>query len=373
MKGLTHMNQIPKVESFIDRYLSEYKNYKDKWNYEDGCILIACRDLYDVTGDPKYFDFIERYLSQFITDDGNILLYEKEKYNIDNILSGRVLYFMYDKTGEEKYRKAIEVLMDQLRSHPRCVTGNFFHKKIYPDQIWLDGLYMAQPFYMEYETRYDGKEKYNDIIDQFKNVEKYLGNSEKCLNYHACDITKKAFWADSETGCSKNFWLRSMGWYMMALIDVMDLMSEEIFEQYAYLRDIFREHVTGILKYQDEETGLFYQVIDRPDVSGNYLETSGSSMICYAILKGCRKGVLLSEKYLPVGKKIMEGLINEKLKTEDGKVVLTGICQVAGLGPENNPVRDGSVEYYLSEKIVNDDSKGVGPFLMAYSEYLMSK
>ena len=365
------MNKNAKVEGFIDRYLSGYKNYKDKWNYEDGCMLIACKDLYDVTEDQKYFDFIENYLKTYITDEGDILYYEKDNYNIDNILSGRALYFMYDKTGDEKYRKAIEVLMDQLRSHPRCETGNFFHKKIYPDQIWLDGLYMAQPFYMEYETRYDGKEKYNDIIDQFKNVEKYLGNKEKCLNYHACDITKKAFWANKENGCSANFWLRSMGWYMMALVDVMDLMSEEIFEQYAYLRDIYREHVDGLLKYQDEKSGMFYQVIDRPDVDGNYLETSGTSMIAYAILKGVRKGLLLSEKYLPVGKKIMEGLINDKLLEVNGRVELTGICQVAGLGPEGNPRRDGSVEYYLSEKIVSDDSKGVGPFLMAYSEYLM--
>ncbi len=364
------MKPDQRIMDYIDGYLAGYKNYKENWNYEDGCILIGSRYLYEATGDEKYVDFIERYLKGFITDDGDILNYSVDKYNIDNILPGRILYFMYDRTGEEKYRKAIELLMDQLRSHPRCSTGNFFHKKIYPDQIWLDGLYMGQPFYMEYETRYDGKEKYNDIIDQFKNVEKYLGNPDKGLNYHACDISKTAFWADKETGCSANFWLRSMGWYLMAIIDVMDVMSEEIFEQYAYLRDIFREHITGILKYQDPETGLFRQVIDRPDVEGNYLETSGSSMVAYAILKGCRKGVLLKEKYAPIGCRIMEGLINNKLITKDGKTELTGICQVAGLGPQDNPVRDGSVEYYLSEKVVSDDSKGVGPFFMAYSEYL---
>ena len=364
------MKPDQRVMDYIDGFLKNYRNYKENWNYEDGCVLIGARDMYEAVGDTKYVDFIEKYLKGFITDDGRILNYNIENYNIDNILSGRVLYFMYDRTGEEKYRKAIEVLMDQLRSHPRCSTGNFFHKKIYPDQIWLDGLYMGQPFYMEYETRYDGKEKYNDIIDQFRNVEKYLGNKEKGLNYHACDISKTAFWADKETGCSANFWLRSMGWYMMALIDVMDVMSEEIFEQYAYLRDVFREHVSGLLKYQDPETGLFRQVIDRPDVEGNYFETSGSSMIAYAILKACRKGVLLAEKYEPIGRKIMEGLIEQKLITKDGKTELTGICQVAGLGPESNPVRDGSVEYYLSEKVVSDDSKGVGPFIMAYSEYL---
>ena len=362
-----------KAENHIRKYLTEYHNYKEYWNYEDGCVLIGAKQLYEATGEELYFTFIETYLKHFVMDDGTISHYQTDKFNIDSINSGKILFFMYEKTGEEKYRKAIEFVMDQLRKHPRCKCGNFFHKQIYPNQIWLDGLYMAQPFYMEYETKFDKKEQYNDIINQFENVQKYLYDKDKGLCYHACDMEKVQSWANKETGCSANFWLRSMGWYMMALVDTMDAMSIEIYEQYRKLQDIFKLMLKGILRYQDEETGLFYQVIDRSDVEGNYLETSGCAMIGYAIMKACRMGILLKEKYEPIGTGILESMIENKLQEKDGSLHLTGICEVAGLGPENNPKRDGSVAYYLSEKIVDDDPKGVGPFMMAYAQYLQLK
>ena len=362
-----------KAENYIREYLTEYQNYKDYWNYEDGCVLIGAKQLYEATGEEGYFTFIETYLKHFVMDDGTISHYQTDKFNIDSINSGKILFFMYEKTGEEKYRKAIEFVMDQLRKHPRCKCGNFFHKQIYPNQIWLDGLYMAQPFYMEYETKFDKKEQYNDIINQFENVQKYLYDKDKGLCYHACDEAKVQFWSDKETGCSANFWLRSMGWYLMALVDTMDVMSIEIYEQYRKLQDIFKLMLKGILHYQDEETGLFYQVIDRSDVEGNYLETSGSAMIGYAIMKACRMGILLKEKYEPIGTGIFESLIENKLQEENSSMHLKGICEMAGLGPENRPERDGSVSYYLSEKIVDDDPKGVGPFMMAYAQYLQLK
>ena len=359
------------VQQFFKQYLSSYENYKDHWNYEDGCILMGCKQMEEATKDKEYYQFVENYLKDYINEDGTINRYDVSQYNIDSINSGKVLFYMYDKTNQEKYRKAIEVVMGQLREHPRCQCGNFWHKQIYPNQIWLDGLYMAQPFYMEYETKYDGKSKYNDILEQFRNVRKYLYNEEKGLSYHAYDEAKIQPWCNKETGCSPNFWLRSMGWYLMALIDVMDAMSEEIYEQYRELQEIFKESVKGILQYQDEKTKLFYQVIDRSDVEGNYLETSGSAMIGYAILKACRMGVLSKEKYGPIGVAIVEGLISEKLKESEDGWHLTGICHVAGLGPGEK--RDGSVEYYLSERIVSDDAKGVGPFIMTYTQYLIYK
>lgn len=362
-----------KLENYIDSYLKGYRNYKEYWNYEDGTVLLGAKQLYEATGDEKYFSFIENYLKYFIREDGTIDHYEMEKFNIDSINSGKILFFMYDKTGEEKYRKAIEVMMDQLRNQPRCACGSFFHKGIYPNQIWLDGLYMAQPFYMEYETRYDKKEKYNDIISQFDNVQKFLYNKERGLCYHAYDEAKEQFWADKKTGCSPNFWLRSMGWYLMALVDTMDSMSFEIFEQYKKLEGIFKQMLNGILLYQDRESKLFYQIIDRGDTVGNYLETSGSAMIAYAILKGCRMGILLKEKYVCRGEEILNSLIDHKLTEKDGVFHLTDICQMAGLGPDNNPARDGSIEYYLSEKRVDDDPKGVGPLMMAYGQYLQIK
>lgn len=359
-----------KFENYIDSYLKGYQNYKSYWNYEDGTVLLGAKQMYEASQDEKYFNFIKDYLEYFIKEDGTIDHYEMDKFNIDSINSGKILFFMYDKTGEEKYRKAIEVMMDQLRSQPRCQCGNFFHKGIYPNQIWLDGLYMAQPFYMEYETRFEKKEKYNDIIGQFENAQKLLYNKKRGLCYHAYDEAREQFWADKKTGCSPNFWLRSIGWFLMALTDTMDSMSIEIFEQYKKLETMFKQMLKGILQYQDEDSKLFYQIVDRGDIAGNYLETSGSAMIAYAILKGCNMGVLLKEKYAVIGEGILSSLLEKKLVEKDGAFHLTGICQMAGLGPENKPFRDGSIEYYLSEKVVDDDPKGVGPLMMAYSQYL---
>ena len=362
-----------KTESFIDQYLEEYQSYKKYWNYEDGCVLMGAKMMYEATGNEKYYTFIENYLKPLIEENGTITNYQTEKLSIDSINCSKILFFMYDKTGDEKYLKAIEFTMDFLRKQPRCKCENFIHKDIYPNQIWLDGLYMAQPFYMEYETKYDKKGQYKDIVKQFENVQKYLYNEEKGLCYHAYDETKTQFWADKDTGCSPNFWLRSMGWYMMALVDVLDKMSFEIYEQYRKIQDIFKLMHKGIMQYQDKETKLFRQIIDRDDIEVNYIETSGSAMVAYAIIKACRMGILSKEKYAASGIEMVESLINNKLVEEDGKLHLTDICHVAGLGPNEKPQRDGSVEYYLSEKIVSDDAKGVGPFMMAYAEYLQLK
>ncbi|MBQ8597747.1 MAG: glycoside hydrolase family 88 protein [Lachnospiraceae bacterium] len=371
MKTTNFDNKL--FEQYLDNYLSTYKNYKDYWNYEDGCVLLGAQYLYEATGEEKYFSFIQNYVKDLILEDGTITNYQVDKFNIDSINAGKILFFLYDKTGEEKYRKAIDFVMDQLRQHPRCKCGNFFHKAVYPNQIWLDGLYMAQPFYMAYETRYNKKEKYNDIISQFENVKKYLYDEEKGLCYHAYDESGEAFWADKKTGCSANFWLRSLGWYLMSFVDVMDHMSIEIYEQYRKLQDMYKLMLKGILQYQDPETGMFYQVPDRSDAEGNYLETSGSAMITYSILKACRMGILLKEKYADLGLEMVESILSEKLVQDVDGLHLTGICHMAGLGPENRTDRDGSVEYYLSEKIVSDDSKGVGPMMMAYAQYLMLK
>ncbi len=362
-----------KTEDYIGQYLKDYTPYKKYWNYEDGCVLIGAQKMYEATGDEKYFDFIRNYVEPLIGEDGTIANYQTDKFSIDSINCSKILFFMYDKTGDEKYRKAIEFTMDFLRKHPRCECGNFIHKQMYPNQVWLDGLYMAQPFYMEYETRYDKKGQYKDIVKQFENVQAFLYDEKKGLCYHAFDEDKVQFWADKDTGCSANVWLRSMGWYIMGLIDVLDKMSIEIYEQYRKIQDIFKLIHKGIMQYQDKESKLFYQVVDRGDVEGNYLETSGSTMIGYAIIKACRMGILSKEKYAASGMEIVESLIKNKLVEEDGQLHLIDICHMAGLGPADKPSRDGSVEYYLSEKIVSDDSKGVGPFMMAYAEYIQLK
>lgn len=360
------------ITTYLKDYLGRYTPYKTYWNYEDGCVLIGCIDLYLACGDSTYRDFVLRYLETYVRPDGSIPNYESGKFNIDSINCGKTLFWALQETGDERYRKAIEFHMQRLRQHPRCQCGNFWHKQNYPNQIWLDGLYMAQPFYMAYEKLMDGYAHVQDITDQFRNVRRYLYDEQTGLSCHAWDESRVQPWCNRDTGCSPNFWLRAMGWYLMALIDCIALSREELFEHYKTLVDLFRESIRGLMRWQDKDSGLFYQVINRGDVQDNYLETSGSAMAAYALLKGVRLGVLNEEKYLPEGLRVFESLVERKLRTDaDGQAHLGDICAVAGLGPGEK--RDGSVAYYLSEPRVDDDSKGVGPFMMAWSEYLLAK
>ena len=356
---------------YINNYLDNYRNYKDYWNYEDGCILNGCRLMYAVTGEKRYIDFIISYLNPLINDDGTIANYETGKHNIDSFNAGKALFAAYDETHEERFRRAIDFLIEQLHQQPRIPAGSFWHKGIYENQVWLDGLYMAQPFYMEYETRFNKKENYNDILTQFRNVRKFLYDKNKHLYYHGYDDAKIQPWADKQTGKSSNFWLRSMGWLLMALTDVIGAMSKEIYEQYREYCDLLKEALDGILAYRDEKTGLFLQVIDKPQLEGNYAETSGSAMVAYTILKACADGVLDEEKYEQTGIDIFNSIVKNKLICGGSSANLCDICWVAGLGPGEK--RDGSAEYYVSEERVADDPKGVGPFIMAYAAKLMSE
>lgn len=364
------MNQ--RFNEYIKYYLDNFKSANPrKWNYEDACILIGAIQIYKATEEPFYKEFVINYLGNYITEDGTIDYYEKEEYNIDSICPGRVLFFAYEETKDEKYKKAMDILYSQLASHPRTKSNNFWHKKIYPNQIWLDGLFMAQPFYMQYETNMGSKGNYVDIINQFKNTREFLYNREKGLYYHGYDEARIQPWADKKTGLSKNFWLRAMGWYVLGIIDTMEETDERIFEYYKDLEALFKEAIKGILAYQDKESNLFYQLIDKRDVKGNYLETSGSAMIAAAILKACRMRVLLPHKYQSIGEEIFQAIIDQKLVKEDGIPTLKDMCAVAGLGPKDT--RDGSVEYYLSEPIVADDYKGTGAMMMAYGQLLLLK
>lgn len=371
MGGNGNMENGMKLKRYVTSYLKDYKKAKQDWNYEDGCVLRGAYLLYKATKDNFYIEFIKNYIDQYITQDGSIKRYDKEHFNIDSINTGKILLYLYEETQDEKYKKATYVLMNQLREQPRTKCNSFWHKKIYPNQIWLDGLYMAQPFYMAFETKFNNKKNYHDIINQFNNVKLYLYNKEKKLYYHGYDESKIQPWADKERGVSKNFWLRAMGWYLMAIVDTMDEMSEEIFELYKNLEFLFKEGIKGILQYQDQESKLFYQIIDKADIENNYLETSGSAMVAYAILKGCRLKVLQKEKYQEIGENILDSILRNKLIEKENQLILSDICSVAGLGP--GETRDGSVAYYLSEPIVSDDQKGVGALMMAYAEYLLVK
>lgn len=335
------------------------------WNYIDGCMITALLCAAEITGEEKYADFAERFIDYYVAEDGSIRGYSKEKYNLDDVNEGRVLFDLYKKTGKEKYKKAIFLLHEQLEKQPRTNTGNFWHKLIYPNQIWLDGLYMAQVFSVRFQKEFGGGD-YSDAVSQFKNVRRLMFDEEKKLYYHGCDCSKTAFWADKNTGCSKNFWLRAIGWFCISLIDNIDYLDDENAKK--ELCAIFSEAIDGIAQYADTETGMFWQVVDQGGRDGNYLETSGSSMIAYAMMKGARLGVI-DGKYAAMGKKTFDGICEKYLSVNDsGELDLGGICLVAGLGPEDNRRRDGSYEYYVSEPIVNNDAKGVAPFVLCYTE-----
>ena len=341
---------------------------KPAWNYIDGCMMTSLIELYKATNDEKYLDFVKRFVDFYVREDGSILGYEMEKYSTDDVSESRILFDLYKFTNEEKFDKAIEMCYQQILTHPRTKEGNFWHKKIYPNQVWLDGLYMMQVFYTRYETERNKLQNYSDIVNQFKNVYNIMRDKETGLYYHAYDSSKSMFWADKETGLSQNYWLRSIGWYTVALIDVYSYMDEQMYDEYHTIKEIFKETIDSILKYQDQESKMFYQVPNFPGREKNYLETSGSCMIAFAILKGVRLKAL-PERYLQIGLDIFNGVCEKYLTVkEDGDLNLGGICLVAGLGPENNLRRDGTYEYYMSEPIVENDAKGVGPFIMAYTE-----
>ena len=335
------------------------------WNYIDGCMMTALLEVADITGNAEYSDFAERFIDYYVSEDGSILGYSRDKFNLDDINEGRVLFDLYKMTAKEKYRKAIELLHEQLEKQPRTCTGNFWHKKIYPDQVWLDSIYMAQVFSLRYAQEF-GDGDISDVIGQIRNVRKYMFDEDKRLLYHGMDCSKKAFWADRQTGLSRSFWLRAAGWFTVALADIIGYLPEG--GERTELCGIFREVIEGLSRYADPETGMYWQVVDCGGREGNYLETSGSSMIAYAMMKGAGL-VVLDKSFSVLGKKTFDGICKKYLKIgEDGGLELGGICLVAGLGPEDNRRRDGSYEYYISEPVVENDAKGVAPFLLCYTE-----
>ena len=358
----------------FDIYFSDYiKRINDmrveRWNYHWGCVLIGAVDLYQATGKEEYREAVIHFGETYVDDNGKIAGFCEEEQNVDLMASGRLLYFLYDETGEKKYLSGILYIMKVLEQQPRTSFGNFWHKRIYPGQVWLDGLYMVQPFYMEYGKRFGREEIRKDSLKQFENVRRYLYDKKKRLYYHGYDETRTRIWADKENGCSPSFWVRSIGWYLMALCDCYEISEDS--ETKNTLGTLLREAIEGLMVYQDKATGLFYQLVDRKDLSGNYLETSGSAMISYALLKGSRLGILEKEKYNKEGAMILAAIEAEKMKVENSRLVLTGTCASAGLGP--NEERDGSPEYYLSEAVKDDNAHGVAACMMAYSEWLKSE
>jgi unsaturated rhamnogalacturonyl hydrolase len=337
---------------------------KPKWDYKIGMILTAYQKLYNQTQNPKYFDYIKGYADKLIDNSGAFENFNPQDHNIDFINAGKILFDLYDKTKDEKYRTALKTLRRQFDDHPRTESGGFWHKKIYPNQMWLDGLYMGQPFYARYTAEFEGGEKLNDVAHQFELLHDRAFDKKTGLYFHAWDESKQMPWANKVTGTAPHIWLRALGWYGMALVDVLDYFPKDHPKQKELVRYL-NELATAVSKYQDK-SGLWYQVPDLATKKGNYLEASGSSMLVYALAKGVNKGYLPA-KFKKVSNKGFKGLVNKLIKVDaNGEIHITQVCKSAGLG--GNPYRDGSFEYYMSEKVVMDNSHGLGSFMLAAIE-----
>ena len=353
---------------------SELKRFPEAWQidhgkrlyfgYGQGLGCLAMLKMWEKTGDQKYFDYVEAWADTIINEAGEIYLYKRDTYNLDYINPGKILFTLYEKTGKEKYKLAIERLMDQLKVHPRTLEGAYWHKLIYPHQIWLDGVYMADPFIAAYGQFKQDSARYEDVINHILVTAKHTYDAQTGLYYHAWDESKKQLWANDVTGQSPNFWGRSIGWWFMALVDVLDFIPTDYPK-----RDEIVAIINGLAKtlpkYQDEE-GLWWQVMDKIGQDKNYQEASVNAMFMYGFAKAANKGYIPAS-YKAVAEKTLAGIQKRLLKTEaDGTLTLIQCNAVAGLG--GHPYRDGSYDYYVNERIRENDAKATGPFIMGLLE-----
>jgi len=336
-----------------------------RWAYEEGVLWKGLESCWYNTGDARYYKYIQHFMDRLVDKEGNILTYKMEDYNLDNILCGRLLLLLYKVSNQEKYYKAAQVLRRQLREQPRTPEGSFWHKKRYTQQVWLDGLYMAQPFFAEWAATFHEDSAFNDIARQLVLIEKHTRDAKTGLLYHGWDASKQERWADKATGHSSNFWARAMGWYGMALVDVLDYFPVH-HPGRKQLLAILDRYASAVAKVQDPSTGLWWDVLDKGGAPGNFPEASASCMFVYTLEKGVRMG-WLPLSYRAVAKKGYAGVLKKFVnKGADGSEVLEGTVAVSGLGGQ--PYRDGSYAYYTGEKVVPNDPKGIGAFLLAAGE-----
>lgn len=335
-----------------------------EWDYKLGLLGTAFIRLYQNTQNRIYINYVIQYAESVIDSSGQILDYRLEDYNIDMINPGKMLFYLYDFDQDPRYLQAMQTLRAQMVSHPRTPSGGFWHKKIYPNQMWLDGLYMGAPFYAHYNTKYEDGDQLEDITHQFQLIYEKTKDPETGLLYHAWDESKQMEWADPSTGQSPNFWSRSIGWYMMAMVDVLDYYPVDHPDRKEII-SILLELTQALVSYQDD-SGLWFQVTDMEDREGNYLEASSSCMFAYALAKGAHRGYL-PDYFLTIAQKAFDGIVNQLITIDpDGEIHITQVCGSAGLG--GNPYRDGSYEYYISEPIKTDNLHGLGPFILAALE-----
>lgn len=358
------------AESFMTWHkdsIAVKENKPASWDYEQGLMYKAIEKVWNRTGNGKYFEYVRRDMDRYVQKDGSIRTYKYDDFNLDNIPTGRALLTLYQQTqpDKDKYRKAADLLWKQIENQPQTKEGGFWHKKRYPYQMWLDGLFMAEPFAAEYSLIFNHPEHFDHIAKQFALIEKYAVDPKTGLVYHAYDESKEQKWADPKTGLSPHFWSRAIGWYAMALVDVLDYMPAN-HPEHANLIKYLQRLAPALVKYQDAKSGVWYQMTTQGTRKGNYFEASASCMFVYALAKGVRMGYLPAT-YLASAKKGYAGILKEFVEEEaNGTISLNKTVSVGGLG--GSPYRDGTYEYYLSEPIRKNDLKGVGPFIFASVE-----
>jgi unsaturated rhamnogalacturonyl hydrolase len=361
---ITLADQIWSVR-MADSAIARYPLAAANWHYEHGLLLKAIEAVWRATGAVKYWHFIHDTIDLFVEADGNIRTYELAEYNLDQISPGKSLFTLWQSTGDRRYVTALHNLRRQLAQQPRTPSGGFWHKQIYPQQMWLDGIFMAAPWYAEYALTFNEPAGFDDVVHQIRLLEEHARDPQTGLLYHAWDESKQQRWANPVTGCSPRFWGRALGWYAMALVDVLDYLPREHAAR-SIIIAILSRLVAAIAKVQDQTTGLWYQVLDQGSRPGNYLEASASCMFVYAIAKAVRNAYLPIEP-LTIAQRGYQGILSQLLMIDDrGEVNLNGVCSVAGLG--GDPYRDGSYEYYIQEPVRSNDLKGVGPFILASIE-----
>lgn len=339
-----------------------------KWSYDMGVILKGIEGIWLATGQRQYFDYLQRQIDFFVKEDGSLQRYKPDEYNIDHINNGKLVLTLYRVTGRAKYKKAADLLRSQLLTHPRTQEGGFWHKKIYPYQMWLDGLYMAQPFYAEYAATFGEDTIFNDITKQFVLMERHARDAKTGLLLHGYDESRQQQWADKITGRSPNVWARALGWFGMAMVDALDYFPAQHPGRDSIIA-ILNRFATAVTAYQDKASGLWYDVVDKPQEPRNYKEASASCMLVYTLAKGVRKGYLPAS-FIKFARQGYEGITSTFLQPNaQGSIDLKGTVAVSGLG--GKPYRDGSFAYYMSEPVIVNDPKGMGAFIKAAVEMEM--
>ena len=345
--------------------LNRFPILSSVWGYESGVVLKGIEQVWLDTHDSKYLDYIRRNIDRFVGADGNISTYNLQDYNLDQVNPGKLLFRLYQETPHEKYRKALQLLRSQLQTQPRTSEGGFWHKKRHPYQMWLDGVYMAAPFYAQYADSFDEPVGLDDVAHQIMLVARHTHDPRTGLFYHGWDESKMQKWADPMTGCSAQFWGRGMGWYAMALVDVLDFLPAS-HQARDRIVTIFERMIHSLTLVQDAATGLWYQVLDRGGGEGNDTEAAASCMFVYAMAKGIQRGYL-APKYLEATRRGYAGILQRLIEIDAcGQINLTRFCQAAGLGAAQQ--RDGSYAYDIGEPVTSNAPKGMGVFILASAE-----